>query len=251
MPREWVKEVWQKQGREDPWFVVHTGEDTVPSPPPSISTEQQGWPLLSSLLPLHCIPSSCSVIKTTGGTRNTACLLPACNRHHLVQRRGFFPPSKQPGVKTSKARLWSDLSGVESRGNNIHCLSNLSATQSVKWERELELVSHQVSYLPFLQGPFASPIPSFLVSCPPKMSACKPVERVFSKESCSADYFCFGACLAKANMLTTPWNMAEVMRKHALSRSQHITELWIWSEYKISMKSLVYLYILFVFLSCL
>lgn len=138
-----------------PSFPVNTGERAPPSVP-----EQRGSPLLSSLLPLHRVPSPCSVIKTTGGIRNTAWLLPACNRHHLVHRRGFlfisFPaPSKQTGVKTSKARIFDrTAAGSRARGNKIHCLMNLSATQSVKWECEPEDVSHWVSYLPLLWGSF-------------------------------------------------------------------------------------------------
>lgn len=44
------------------------------------------WP--SSLLPLCRVPSPRAVIKTTGGSRNAAWLLPACNRHHLDHKRG-------------------------------------------------------------------------------------------------------------------------------------------------------------------
>ena len=78
----------------------------VEAPPCPARAERRGSPLLSSLLPLHCVPSPGTVIKTTGGTRNTAWLLPACNRHHLVHRRGFFffpsPPSSRQGLKLQR-----------------------------------------------------------------------------------------------------------------------------------------------------
>lgn len=89
----------QRQRDDDPGpsFPVNTGER---APPSAAVPEQRGSPLLSSLLPLHRVPSPCAVIKTTGGTRNTAWLLPACNRHHLVHRRGFlfisFPTAALP-----------------------------------------------------------------------------------------------------------------------------------------------------------
>lgn len=61
--------------------------------------EQRGPPLPSSLFPLRRVASPCAVIKTTGGIRNAAWLLPACNRRHLVHKRGGgwgwgspFPP---------------------------------------------------------------------------------------------------------------------------------------------------------------
>lgn len=69
-------------------------EARAPRPPslhPSLS-EQRGSPLPAPLFPLRCVPSPCAVIKTTGGTRNAAWLLPACNRHHLVHKEGLPPP---------------------------------------------------------------------------------------------------------------------------------------------------------------
>lgn len=106
----------------------------------------------------------------------------------------------------------------------------------MKWERVHELVSHRVSYLLFLQGPFVVTCTSFPNIMSSYIVCLLTCLRVFSQDSCSADYFCLGACFAKANMLTTPWNTA-VMKKQVLSRSQHITELCM-------MKSLVYLYVL-------
>lgn len=109
---------------------------------------------LSSLLPLRCVPSPRAVIKTTGGIRNAAWLLPACNRRHLDHKRGggVLPlpisppvPPPPPRLNTSKARIFDRTPArFRAKGNMIHCLSDLSATQSVKWKCEPEHVSHQV-----------------------------------------------------------------------------------------------------------
>lgn len=125
----------QGQTSPSPLFVICSSTlRSVPSPQ------------LSSLLPLRRVPSPRAVIKTTGGIRNAAWLLPACNRRHLDHKRGggVLPPHP-PRLKTSKVRIF-DRTPASSRakGNIIHCLSDLSATQSVKWKCEPEHVSHQV-----------------------------------------------------------------------------------------------------------
>lgn len=66
-----------------------------------LPTEQQGSPLPSSLFPLCRVASLHALIKTTGGIRNAAWLLPACNRHHLVHTRvgGVLSPFPSPPLR--------------------------------------------------------------------------------------------------------------------------------------------------------
>lgn len=68
---------------------------------------QHASPRPSSLLPLRCVPSPRAVIKTTGGIRNAAWLLPACNRHHLDHKRGGGsspPPLPSPPSRVKHQR---------------------------------------------------------------------------------------------------------------------------------------------------
>lgn len=86
---------------------------------------QHAAPQLSSLLPLRRVPSPRAVIKTTGGIRNAAWLLPACNRHHLDHKRGggvlplpISPPSPSPTLEVKNikgADLSSDPGALQSK----------------------------------------------------------------------------------------------------------------------------------------